>query len=124
MNSSSVDALANMDGPAEAANTVAAPLMKRPTWEQGEGNPLPLGVSWIEEEQGFSFAVHSEYAESVTLLPYSDADLVNPVLKFRFDSLDKITITKTTRPMRDKTVGAGRRPPPVSSWSDRRNSAT
>jgi hypothetical protein len=29
VNSSSVDVLANMDRPAEAANTVAAPLMKR-----------------------------------------------------------------------------------------------
>ncbi len=76
-----------MDGPAEAANAVAAPRMKRPTWEQAEGNPLPLGVKWIEEEQAFNFAVHSEHAESVTLLLYSDEDLVNPVLTFRFDFL-------------------------------------
>ncbi len=87
MNSASVDVLANMDGPAEAANTVAASLMKRPPWEQAEGNPLPLGVKWIEEEQAFNFAVHSEHAESVTLLLYSAADLVNPVLTFRFDFL-------------------------------------
>ncbi len=60
---------------------------KRPTWAQAEGSPLPLGVTWIEEEQAFNFAVHSEHAESVTLLLYSPADLVNPLLAFRFDFL-------------------------------------
>ena len=87
MNSSSVDVLANTDGPAKAANTAAAPLMKRPTWEQAEGSPLPLGVNWIEEEQAFNFAVHSEHAESVTLLLYSPADLVNPLLRLQLDFL-------------------------------------
>jgi isoamylase len=87
VNSSSVDVLASTDGPAEAANLVAAPLMKRPRWEQAEGNPLPLGVKWIEEEQAFNFAVHSEHAESVTLLLYSPADLVKPLLTFRLDFL-------------------------------------
>jgi Carbohydrate-binding module 48 (Isoamylase N-terminal domain) len=47
---------------------------------------LPLGVKWIEEKQAFNFAVHSEHAESVTLLLYS-ADPVKPVLTFRFDFL-------------------------------------
>jgi isoamylase len=87
VNSSSVDVLAKMDGPAEAVNPVAAPLMKRLIWEQAEGNPLPLGVRWMEEEQAFNFAVHSEHAESVTLLLYSATDLVNPVLTFPFDFL-------------------------------------
>jgi len=41
---------------------------QRPTWAQAEGSPLPLGVTWIEEEQAFNFAVHSEHGESVTLL--------------------------------------------------------
>jgi glycogen operon protein len=48
---------------------------------------LPLGVKWIEEEQAFNFAVHSEHAESVTLLLYSPADLVNPLLTFQLDFL-------------------------------------
>ena len=81
MNSSGVDVLASTDGPAEGANAVAAPTRKRPTWEKAEGYPLPLGVSLIEEEQAFNFAVHSEHAESVTLLLYSPADLVNPLLR-------------------------------------------
>src|SRR5277367_5889888 len=61
--------------------------MRRPTWDQAEGNPLPLGVTWIEPEQAFNFAVHSEHAESVTLLLYSPADLVNPVLRLQLDFL-------------------------------------
>src|SRR5260221_13749024 len=61
--------------------------VKRPTWEQVEGVPLPLGVTWIEEEQAYNFAVHAERAESVTLLLYAAADLVNPALSYRFDFL-------------------------------------
>jgi isoamylase len=68
----------NADSAANTANPLPA---RRPTWEQAEGNPLPLGARWIEEEQAFNFAVHSEHAESVTLLLYSPADLVNPLLK-------------------------------------------
>jgi glycogen operon protein len=87
VSSSSVDALAKADGPPQTANTVASPRMKRPTWDQAEGNPLPLGVKWIEEEQAFNFAVHSEHAESVALLLYSPADLVNPLLRLQLDFL-------------------------------------
>jgi isoamylase len=71
---------------ADAAQSAVA-LAKRPTWAQVEGSPLPLGVTWIEQEQAFNFAVHAEHAESVTLLLYSAGDLVNPLLTFRFDFL-------------------------------------
>ncbi len=87
MNRSTLDVLANVDSPAEAALPEPAAFSKRPTWAQAEGSSLPLGVSWINEEQAFNFAVHSERAESVTLLLYSAADLVNPLLTFRFDFL-------------------------------------
>lgn len=60
---------------------------QRPPWAEVEGSPLPLGVSWCEAEQVFNFAVHSEHAESVTLLLYAPQDLVNPVSMFRFDFL-------------------------------------
>jgi isoamylase len=66
---------------------VAPAITKRPAWAQVEGSPLPLGVTWIEEERAYNFAVHSEHAESVTLLFYSCADLLNPLLTFRFDFL-------------------------------------
>src|ERR1700688_2961263 len=77
--------LPGVDTPGDSAQTVAP--TKRATWEQAEGSPLPLGVCWIEEEQAFNFAVHSEHAESVTLLLYSSNDLVNPLLEYRFDFL-------------------------------------
>jgi pullulanase/glycogen debranching enzyme len=60
---------------------------QRATWEQAEGCPLPLGAKWIEGEQAFNFAVHAEHAESVTLLLYAAADLVNPLVSYRFDFL-------------------------------------
>jgi len=60
---------------------------KRPRWEETEGTPLPLGATWIEEQQAFNFAVYAEHAETVTLLLYSAADLANPILTFQFDFL-------------------------------------
>ncbi len=71
-----------------ALNDLNHPTPEEPqTWARAEGSPLPLGVTWIEEEQAFNFAVHAEHAESVTLLLYSSADVVNPLLTFRFDFL-------------------------------------
>ena len=69
------------------ANMPSMKPVRRPTWEQAEGSPLPLGATWIEAEQAFNFAVHAEHAESVTLLLYTAADLVNPLLVYRFDFL-------------------------------------
>ena len=71
--------------PVPTAPTMAP--VRRPTWEQVEGSPLPLGATWIETEQAFNFAVHAEHAESVTLLLYAPGDLVNPLLAYRFDFL-------------------------------------
>src|SRR5215472_14790343 len=65
---------------------VTSAIRRRSTWEQAEGSPLPLGVTWIEE-QAFNFAVHAEHAESVTLLLYAATDLFNPLLAYRFDFL-------------------------------------
>ncbi len=87
MKSSNVNVLANTDGPSKPVNSAAARPTKRPTWEQAEGNPLPLGVNWIEKEQAFNFSVHSEHADSVALLLYSPADLVNPLLRLQLDFL-------------------------------------
>ncbi len=58
-----------------------------PRWAAKEGLPLPLGASWVEDEQAFNFAVYAEHAENVTLLLYSVQDLVDPVLTFYFDPL-------------------------------------
>jgi isoamylase len=60
---------------------------KRPRWGQAEGTPLPLGATWIEDEQAFNFAVYAEHAENVTLLLYSADDLANPIWTFEFNFL-------------------------------------
>jgi isoamylase len=86
MNNSIQELLAGVDYSGTALTTKTAGT-KRPTWAQAEGSPLPLGLTWIEEEQAFNFAVQSEHAESVTLLLYSSTDLVNPLLTYRFDFL-------------------------------------
>ena len=65
----------------------AAVAPRHQKWEHVEGSPLPLGATWIEEEQAFNFALVAEHAESVTLLLYSVSDLVTPALTFRFDFL-------------------------------------
>lgn len=87
MNNSIQSLLADLDEVKRTIRPAATARTKVSTWEQAEGSPLPLGVSWIEEEQAFNFAVHSEHAESVTLLLYSSKDLVNPLLAYRFDFL-------------------------------------
>jgi isoamylase len=84
VNNSNLEVHANLP---DTAHSAVAPSTRRPTWEEVEGNPLPLGIKWIEEEQAFNFAVHSEHAESVTLLLYSPADLVNPFLTLQLDFL-------------------------------------
>jgi hypothetical protein len=82
------------NGFAQSANDcvseVFPPAIGRKTrlrWPQTEGLPLPLGATWIEEEQAFNFAVYAEHAESVTLFLYSAQDLTNPTPTFHFDSL-------------------------------------
>ena len=86
MSDSNQAMFAAVDLPHETGPTASSPS-KRQTWEQVEGSPLPLGVTWIEEEQAFNFAVHAERAESVTLLLYAATDLVNPLLAYRLDFL-------------------------------------
>ena len=60
---------------------------RHPRWEEKEGLPLPLGATWIEEEQAFNFALYAEHAETVRLLLYSPEDLANAAFSFQFDSL-------------------------------------
>jgi isoamylase len=59
----------------------------RRRWAHKEGLPLPLGATWIEDEQAFNFSVCAERAEGVTLHLYSPNDLANPILTFQFDSV-------------------------------------
>jgi isoamylase len=63
----------------------------RPRWAATEGLPFPLGPTRIEEEDAYNFALYSKHAESVTLLLYTESDIVNPVLAYRFDYLKNKT---------------------------------
>jgi isoamylase len=56
-------------------------------WAAAEGSPSPLGVSWIEEEQSYNFALYARHATDVTLLLYTEQDLVNPVHQLALDYL-------------------------------------
>ena len=78
--------IAVSDFVSDAASVSASP-QKRRAWAHTEGLPLPLGVTWIEEEQAFNFAVYAEHAETVELFLYSPEDLANPILSFQLDSL-------------------------------------
>lgn len=49
-------------------------------WHTIEGSPYPLGVSWVKEEEAYNFALYSKHAESVTLLFYSSANVIAPLL--------------------------------------------
>src|SRR5580704_1762273 len=62
-------------------------IARNPSWISAEGTPSPLGVTWIEAEQAFNFAVFSEYADSVTQLLFHADDLMHPSFHFLFDFL-------------------------------------
>lgn len=60
-------------------------------WAGTEGLPFPLGPSRIETEAAYNFALYSKHAHSVTLLLYTEGDVVNAVFEYRFDYLKNKT---------------------------------
>jgi glycogen operon protein len=56
-------------------------------WELIEGSPFPLGLSWIENQRAYNFAIYSKHAESVELLFYKDGELEKAARVFQFDYL-------------------------------------
>lgn len=56
-------------------------------WAAEEGTPSPLGVSWLEEEQAYNFALYSKHATGVTLLLYAADDVVTPATLYHFNFL-------------------------------------
>ena len=55
------------------------------TWDQLEGSPGPMGVTWLESIQVYNFALYSRGATGVSLLLYSEDDPVNPVYEYVFN---------------------------------------
>jgi glycogen operon protein len=61
--------------------------LERASWAGLEGLPIPLGATWIAEEEAWNVAVYSEHANSVTLLFYAEAAHASPVLTNRLEHL-------------------------------------
>jgi isoamylase len=57
------------------------------TWSKWEGSPSPLGVSWIEQERAYNFALYSEHATGVTLLLYSEREITAAFYAHQLDYL-------------------------------------
>ena len=87
MNSGCHEPITASDCLLEAPSLPAVGPRPRPRWAETEGLPLPLGATWIEDEQAFNFAVFAEDAATVKLVLYSPQDLANPILSFQLDSL-------------------------------------
>ncbi len=56
-------------------------------WYSTEGSPSPLGVTWIEKEEAFNFALYSKNATEVTLLLYSSNEYFRPLIEYRLNHL-------------------------------------
>jgi glycogen operon protein len=54
-------------------------------WSTVEGSPVPQGVTRVEEEGAYNFALYSKHATAVTLLLYREDDLVQPQSSHRLD---------------------------------------
>ncbi len=75
--------------PGLSPRTETQPVQSRPQedgWKAREGSAVPQGVSWLEEERAYNFALYSKHAERVTLLLYGD-DSGTPLLRFPLDPL-------------------------------------
>lgn len=60
-------------------------------WIAAEGNPLPPGVTWLEQLQAYNFSLYSKHAETVRLLLYEVSDIANPFFVYEFDYLKNKT---------------------------------
>jgi isoamylase len=69
------------------AATAAGTRDLRASWASLEGLPIPLGATWIAEEEAWNFAVYSEHAEQMTLLLYAEEAPATPVLTQRLNHL-------------------------------------
>jgi len=81
--------IADRENDSGANMTLAEAAASR--WAATEGLPFPLGPTRMEEEGVCNFALYSKYAESVTLLLYTEGDVVNPAFEYQFDYLKNKT---------------------------------
>ena len=57
------------------------------SWASTEGTPSPLGVTWVEEDHAYNFALYSKHAWGVTLLLFAEDDVVTPLLQSNLNHL-------------------------------------
>lgn len=57
------------------------------SWATADGQPLPLGVSWLPSEQAYNFSIFSRHASRVELLLFRDNARDEPIEVFQFDPL-------------------------------------
>jgi glycogen operon protein len=56
-------------------------------WEDQEGSPRPMGVSFVASQQAYNFALYSKHANSVTLQLYQDDNTSQPFYSYLFKPL-------------------------------------
>ncbi|MEQ8854882.1 MULTISPECIES: glycogen debranching protein [Gimesia] len=69
------------------SETPADQLHQGPEWERFEGTPAPLGVSWLNTEQAYNFAIDAVNASRVTLLLFREQELETPACCLELDPL-------------------------------------
>lgn len=57
------------------------------TWASQEGSPFPLGVSFVEDDDAFNFAIYSKHASRLTLVLFTEDDLKFPSFRLELDYL-------------------------------------
>ncbi len=56
-------------------------------WENQEGSPRPMGVSFVASQQAYNFALYSKHATSVRLQLYRDDNTSHPFYSYLFKPL-------------------------------------
>lgn len=54
-------------------------------WQQSEGDPNPLGVTWIESEQAYNFSIYAKHATGMQLELFTDGQYDLPVVQIQLD---------------------------------------
>jgi len=63
-------------------------------WPSFEGSPMPLGVTYLPEEEAYNFALYSKNATEVTLLLFHEENHLRPVVEVWLEPLSHKTKSK------------------------------
>ncbi len=95
-------------------------------WPSIEGSPMPLGVTYLPEEEAYNFALYSKNATEVTLLLFNKESDVTPVLEVWLEPLGHKTkrvwhCRLKERDIKEACHYAYRVDGPMGGWSNGRN---